>query len=104
MIKVQVFNFNKNNFANLSKGKKTTIRLGYKDYRLGHAKLICEDSGTEYDSEVIEIRVVRFGDLGLQEANSDGFNTIEILRNELERCYKKYISDLDVVTLVRFKM
>ena len=51
---------------------------------------------------VSEVRIVRFGDLGLLDAANDGFNSIEELRDELQRCYQTIISNYDVVTVIRF--
>lgn len=101
---MQSINFNEKNFSSLLNGKKTSIRLGHKQFELGDVKLLCDEGSGELDSEIIEIRTVRFGDLGLSEAVMDGFNTIEALRHELENCYKRYISDYDPVTIVRFRI
>lgn len=100
---MQCIKFSPDNFSSLSKGKTTTIRLGDKVFCLGDVKLLCIEEQKELDSEIIEIRLVRFGDLGLSDAVSDGFNTIEELRRELENCYKKLVSDFEPVTIVRFR-
>lgn len=101
---MQTIDFTLQNFTGFDCGKKTSVRLGQKSYQLGPVKLICSEEQLEYDSEIIEIRVVRFGDIGLLEANADGFNTVETLRHELENCYQKYISDYEPVTILRFKI
>ncbi|MEF1204294.1 ASCH domain-containing protein [Photobacterium damselae] len=99
---MQCINFSPKNFSCLSRGKTTTIRLGDKVFCLGPVKLLCSEESKELDSDIIEIKMVRFGDLGLSDAVSDGFNTIESLRRELENCYEKLVSDFEPVTIVRF--
>lgn len=101
---MQNINFTLSNFTRFDLGKWTTIRLGQKDYSLGPVVLTCDEEQLERQAEIIEIRVVRFGDLGLSDAAADGFNTIEMLRSELQVAYKQFISDFDVVTVVRLKI
>ncbi|MCA2497821.1 hypothetical protein R7P75_04715 [Vibrio sp. 2175-1] len=101
---MQTIDFTLPNFTRFELGKKTTVRLGQNAYQLGPVKLTCSEEQLEYDSEIIEIRTIRFGDIGLAEATADGFNTVEVLRHELERCYEKFISDFEPVTIVRLKI
>lgn len=97
-IKLNNVNFNK-----LANGKRTTIRLGEKSYLLGHAA-IESNSGDVQKIVITEVRRIRFGDLGLQEATTDGFNTVDELREELERCYHRCISIAAPVTIVCFEL
>lgn len=101
---MQEIDFTLQNFTSFDVTKKTTIRLGHKAYRLGAAKLTCSKEQLELDTEVIEVRHLRFGDLGLPEAATDGFNTIKALREELEHCYLKSIPDCEPVTIVKFRI
>ncbi len=101
---MQNINFTLSNFTRFDLGKWTTIRLGQKDYNLGPVVLTCDEEQLERQAEIIEIRIVRFGDLGLSDAVADGFNTVEMLRHELQQVYRKFIPDHDVVTVVRFKV
>jgi hypothetical protein len=96
--------FSESNYLKLRAGKTTTIRRAdEKTYQLGPVTLSCPDLGQSIESEVTEIRIVRFGDLGLADAVSDGFNSVEDLRVELQNCYRKLISDFEVVLIIRFK-
>ena len=97
----QVINFTQSNFKMIGFGKRTTIRLGVKSINIGPASLVCDGVGS-IEVLVSEVRIVRFGDLGLLDAENDGFNSIEELRDELKRCYQTIISDYDVVTVIGF--
>lgn len=100
---MQRIDFTFSNYVGFGSGvKKTTVRLGYKNYTLGSVKLTCSSEQLSHESEIIEIRKIRFGDIGLREANEDGFNTVAGLRHDLQTCYKRYISDHEPVTIVRF--
>ena len=84
----------------MSGGKFTTIRLGYKDIRLGSVALT--SNGLCFGSAFIsEIRVTQFGQLGLIDAVHDGFNTIDELKEALQNCYQKFIHESEPVTIIR---
>ena len=101
---MQILTFNNSNFSKLSSGKRTTVRLGMKSFELAPVMLINSETQQSVKADVIEIRNVRFCRLGLSDAISDGFNSEEDLRAELEHCYKQFIDEFAPVTVVRFKI
>ncbi len=96
--------FSKYNFKKLKLGKQTTIRLGEKKFSLGKAVFTVDGVASDLEPCISEIRILRFGDLGLSDAVADGFNSVEELRSELELCYAICISDFDPITVVRFNL
>lgn len=95
-------NFTAENYRLLANGsKKTTIRLGYKAYLVGKISITADYAQIGVSADVTEVRHIRFGDLGLMDAVNDGFNSIEALRRELQKCYQTLIADYDIVTVVR---
>lgn len=92
------------NYSLIAKGKRTTIRLGDKNYELGGVVFTVGTSTSEYTPIITEIRKLRFSRLTLQDALDDGYNSLNALREELQSCYGKFISDREIVTIVRFEV
>ena len=101
---MQQINFSKINYDKLSQGKCTTVVLGSASLTLGKAFLKTDEAIHGIAAEITEVRIVRLKDLGLTDAVSNGFNSIEELRRDLETCYQKCVSMTEVVTQVRFKI
>lgn len=101
---MQKLNFSNSNYHKLSQGKRTTIRLGSTSLTLGDVALTCDEIMHSTTAEITEVRIIRLSDLGLMDAVNDGFNSIEELRHELEKCYQKCVSMTEIVTQVRFKI
>ncbi|WP_067986201.1 ASCH domain-containing protein [Neptuniibacter pectenicola] len=96
--------FTPSNYALIAKGKRTTIRLGDKNYVLGGVDFTVGKANSEYCPVITEIRKLRFSRLTLQDALDDGYNSLNALREELQSCYGKFISDREIVTIVRFEV
>src|ERR1019366_8487854 len=77
--------------------KKTTIRLGHRNYRLGSAILHSESS--DIDVRITGVRVATLSILTEDDAIRDGFDTLEALRHRLCDFYPD-ISDESVITIV----
>ena len=104
IIAEQKINFTPSNFELIRKGKRTTIRLGTKSLQLGLVALVCDEIMDAILADISEIRVIRFGDIGLLDAAMDGFNSVSELRSELQNCYQTIIGNYDVVTIIRFNL
>ncbi|MCP4595730.1 ASCH domain-containing protein [Neptuniibacter sp.] len=100
----QAIDFTAKNFELIRSGKRTTIRLGRKDYPLTGFDFTCDGLLSEYTPVITELRHMRFKGLTVQDAINDGFSSIEQLRQELEQCYSRRVSDFDEVTVVRFEV
>ncbi len=84
--------------------KRTYIKLTCQHDGLSRAVLCCEDKPTQTLAEVTEIRVVRFGALGLSDAIEHGYNSTRELKAELSSNNQRAIKDNDVITIVRFEL
>jgi len=83
----------------LTGDKKTTIRLGARNYRLGPATLHSESQ--DINVRITGIRVAALSSLTENDAISDGFLSLESLRHRLRDFYPD-ISDESVITIVEF--
>ncbi len=99
-----VIDFTPANYEKIATGKRTTIRLGRKEYRLGGVDFTVEKANCEESPIITDIRYTRFNKLTMQDAVNDGFASVECLRKELQECYGRRISDFDEVTIVRFEV
>ncbi|WP_018690616.1 ASCH domain-containing protein [Algicola sagamiensis] len=99
---MNIIDFNARNFAKLKQGKTTTVRLGDVDVVEGAAELICEDETLIYQAVVSKVQQAFFGDLGQEDAQTDGFGSVEELREELQRCYLRPILNSEPVTVIHF--
>lgn len=78
----------------LNKKKTTTIRSGHRDYPLGDAIL---NWGEDYSRITIsKIEYKPFKELTQQEAESDGFLTLDELKKTLLRFYPSLLPDSEV--------
>ena len=77
--------------------KKTTIRLGSRNYRLGPA-ILRSESG-DLDVRITGLRVTTLSRLTEDDAVRDGFDNLEALRHRLCDFYPD-ISDESVITIV----
>lgn len=99
-----VIDFTKENFSKIVKGKRTTIRLGRKEYPLTGVDFTVEGDSSEYTPLITELRYLQFRSLTIHDAVADGFSTIDQLREELHECYGRFVSDFEEVTVVRFEV
>ena len=98
-------NFNSRNFVKVAGGsKRTTIRLGDKSHGLGICVLMCDGQPTPEAAEIVEVRKVRFGSLGLSDAIEHGYNNMAELKAEIESCYQCSVRADDVITIIRFEL
>jgi hypothetical protein len=82
-------------------GKKTsTIRLGIRDYPLGHAKIV--SGKLNIPIEITEIEFTKVGSLDGRVANSEGYGSLSELLLALRRFYPEAGNDRDV-TVIRFR-
>lgn len=101
----RIIDFTQSNFDKiLQQGKRTTIRLGDKQYDLGGCDFTCEGNSTELTPVITELRTMKFNRLTSSDALMDGFSNIQELREELQQCYGHVVSDFDPVTVVRFEV
>lgn len=96
--------FTADNYARIAKGKRTTIRLGDKAYHLGPCDFSVEGIEGDYAPVITEVRKTRFVRLTHQDALEDGFIGLPALRDELGKLYDRFISDFEVVSVVRFEV
>ncbi len=80
--------------------KLTTIRAGKRDYKLGPAVLIAPDSGNT-NIEITDISFEQYGLLDSGDAISDGFSSLEELREGLLQFYPD-LKPSSFVTIVYF--
>jgi hypothetical protein len=96
--------FRAHRFAKFSKGNATAVFLESPTHTLGIATIICIDTGRTLCADIIEIRKVRFGDLGLRDAASAGYNTVNDLRQAVQQIHRRLIGDYETVHIFRFKL
>jgi hypothetical protein len=94
-------NFNSSNFDLFTVGKRSTIRLGHVKYELGRINVLSNGIETPlFIFRIIEINKKRFGDLTLNDARQDGYQTLADLRYELEVCYQTKIYNKTKITQI----
>ncbi len=104
MSKDNVIDFTAANYVKVEEGKRTTVRLGEKEYSLGEGAFTAEGLPCADKPVITDIRYTHFNKLTLQDALNDGFGSLDQLRQELQLCYGRRVSDFDVVTVVRFEV
>jgi hypothetical protein len=83
--------------------KTTTIRLGKVVPR--SREIIIHSGGRPIAKAIIEsIEYKKVKELTVEEANSDGYESVEKLIEALEKLYKTKIREEDTVTIIRFKV
>lgn len=115
----QVIRFSERNYELLKSGKRTTIRLGFRTYKLGRTAFTADSSLQDeifdmaenkthyvfFDSlygDIVDVRLVFFSSLTKRDAIADGFDSLEALKAELEHIYHCSIDDETIVTVVKF--
>ncbi|MEM0044073.1 MAG: ASCH domain-containing protein [Sulfolobales archaeon] len=87
----------------ISNKKKSTIRLGY---IVPKKKIVIIHSGgapiaKAYIEEVIHKRLK---DLSIEDAQKEGYNSLEELIRELKRIYGKRLRNDSIITIIRFRV
>lgn len=89
------------NFKKLGKLKKSTIRIGIKDYTVGRTTIVNVDTQETVDCLIREVKLMTVRDLDHRHALDDGFHSLGELFKELRSLYGRLSPD-NWVTLVRF--
>ncbi|HAS6055342.1 TPA: ASCH domain-containing protein [Vibrio vulnificus] len=98
-------NLSNDNFQLVLKGRKlTSVRLGHKDVSPGLRQLVNVDTGQKKTINIWYVNRCLLSDLELNDAWLDGFSTVEDLKAELRRCYRRFIHDREPVTQVHFDL
>ena len=79
--------------------KRTTVREGKRNYRLGDAQIKADDETIAI--KIIGIKYKKFGELTDEDAKSDGFEKLGELQAALKKFYPT-ITETNVTTIVRF--
>lgn len=85
----------------LSGKKKITIRKGRRDYHKGPVMLCCHLEPFAVMADIVSVRQDPLNEVGLQEAQDDGFQDLDDLYAGLKKYYPNLSKD-DIVTVVRW--
>lgn len=93
------------NFELALMGRKlTSVRLGHKDIAPGLCELVNVETDQKKTINIWYVNRCLLSDLELNDARLDGFNTVEDLKAELRRCYRRFIENREPVTQVHFDL
>lgn len=81
--------------------KKTTIRKGVRNYKIGKAIIYFMTSSMV--ANITQIRVLHFNELTIEDAIKDGFKSITELQNVLRKIYLDIDND-DFITIITFEV
>ncbi|AUR81681.1 ASCH domain protein [Vibrio phage 1.089.O._10N.261.51.F9] len=94
-------NLTDDNFNKLGKLKKSTVRLGIRDYTVGRTEIVNVDSGATTPCLIRSVKLMTIRDLDHRHALRDGFHSLGELFKELRKHYGLIKPD-DWVTVVNF--
>ena len=93
------------NFEMALNGRKfTSVRLVHKDITPGLCELVNDETGQKKTINIWYVNRCLLSDLELNDARLDGFATVEDLKAELRRCYRRFVEDREPVTQVHFDL
>ena len=83
----------------MSGRKRTTVRQGKRNYRLGEAHIKADDETIAI--KITGVKYKKFGDLTDEDAKTDGFENLGELQAALRKFYPT-INEMKVTTIVLF--
>ena len=89
------------NFKKLGKLKRSTVRLGVKDFTVGPTEIVNIDTGSTVPCIVRSVKLMTVSELDHRHALRDGFHSLGELFKELRKHYGVLKPD-DLITVVNF--
>ncbi len=90
------------NYIKCFESKSTSIRLGIKNFNVGHSSIENVETGNEIYCTITKVELLKVSDLNDFHAIRDGFCGLRELIEELKNCYGD-IRSQDHITRVTFK-